>query len=267
MLTALTIFNSLKHKIAQIFSTLKLKNREHPKGRKPFCTNTEAVTLAILKQTQNVATKKSFFEIVEPGCSYNTFVRTINRVGRELTCIIGVVLRILQEDAHVLKFTDSTDVPVCLYKNAGTHRTMKALSGFSKTGKGSFYGLKLHLSGDVDGRVLALKFTPGNSDDRAIFKKMNKKLRGLFVADAGYVGRDFTRDFFKEGERAVITAVRSNMRKLAAAWQIKLLNLRMRVEIHFRMLKCIYGLVTGFPRSINGYIVHYLGAIAAHVLA
>jgi len=267
MLTALTVFNSLKDKIARLFSSLKLKNREHPKGRKPFCTNVEAVTLAILKQQQNIGTKKSFFELVEPGCSYNTFVRTINRVGTNLTHIIGVVMQLLQKDAHTLKFTDSTDVPVCLYKNAGTHRTMERLSGFSETGKGKFYGLKLHLSADVEGRVLALKFTPGNSNDRAVFTKMNRMLRGLFVADAEYVGKDFTREFYQEGQRAVLTAVRSNMRKIATKWQIRILNLRMRIEIHFRMLKCIYGLVTSFPRSINGYIVHYLGAIAAHVLA
>lgn len=264
---SITIYQNLKTTVAQIFSSLKLKVREHPKGRKPKLTNVEGVTCAILKQKQNIETKKSLFQIVEPPCKYNAFVCAINRAGKYLAHIITVVMKLLRKDACTLKFTDSTDIPVCLYKNAGNHRTMEAFSGFSKTGKGSFYGLKLHLSADLEGRVLALKLSPGNSNDRAIFLKMNKTLKGLFVADAGYLGQEFTRDFFSEGEHAVITAVRSNMKKLATAWQIKLLNLRMRVEIHFRMLKCIYGLVTSFPRSVNGYVTHYLGAIAAHVLA
>ena len=54
--------------------------------------------------------------------------------------------------------------------------------------------------------------------------------------------------------------------QLAAPWQIALLNLRMRVEFHFRMLKVCYGLVTSFPRSIDGYLTHYLAAIAAHLI-
>ena len=96
---------------------------------------------------------------------------------------------------------------------------------------------------------------------------MNEKLRGLFVADAGYVSKELAQDFCIEGERLLITAVRANMKKLATFVQVALLNLRMRVEIHFRMLKVCYGLVTSFPRSVDGYLTHYLAAIAAHLLA
>jgi hypothetical protein len=96
---------------------------------------------------------------------------------------------------------------------------------------------------------------------------MNEKLRGLFVADAGYISKEFARDFFIEGEHLLLTAVRANMRQLATDWQIALLNLRMRIEVHFRMLKVVYGMVTSLPRSVDGYLTHYLAAIAAHVLA
>jgi len=96
---------------------------------------------------------------------------------------------------------------------------------------------------------------------------MNEKLKGLFVADAGYISKELAREFFKEGERMLLTAVRANMKQLAADWQIKLSNLRMKVEVHFRALKVRYGLVTSLPRSIDGYLTHYLAAIAAHVLA
>jgi hypothetical protein len=166
-----------------------------------------------------------------------------------------------------LKFTDATDIPVCLLKNSKHHRTMRGIAAFSKNSKGFFFGLKLHLSADVEGRVLALRLTPANSNDRVIFKVMNKKLRGLFVADAGYISKELCRDFFIEGERMLITALRANMKTLATDWQIKLLNLRMKIEVHFRMLKVVYGLVTSLPRSIDGYLTHYLAAIAAHVFA
>ena len=266
MNTFLTIYHNLETIVTQIFSSLKLKVRDHPKGRKPILTNIEAVTCVILKQRQNIATKKSLYEIMEPPLSYNRFVAALNRTTIYLGRIITAVLQLLNQHSHPLKFTDATDIPVCLNKNGKSHRTMSGLAAWSKTGKGWFYGLKLHLSSDVKGKVLALKLTPGNSDDRAIFRQMNEKLRGLFVADAGYVSETLTRDFYLEGERGLLTAVRANMGKLATDLGIALVRLRMRIEIHFRVLKLRYGLVTSFPRSIDGYLTHYLAAIAAHLL-
>lgn len=267
METTLTIYHTLKTIVTHVFKVLKLNDREHPKGRKPTLSNIEGVTCAILKQKQNIATKKSLWEILEPPLSYQKFVDTINRVAPYLARIIAALLALTQKNPHLIKFTDSTDIPVCLPKNGKHHKTMQGLAAWSKTGKGPFFGLKLHLSADFDGNVLALKFTPGNSDDRAIFKKMNKKLKGLFVADAGYVSKDLERDFFREGERMVITATRKNMKKLTTPIHIALLNLRMRVEIHFRVLKVCYGIVTSFPRSIDGYLTHYLSSISAYLLA
>jgi hypothetical protein len=264
---AITQFNTLTTTIAHIFSALKLPEREHPKGRMPILTNSEAVSAAIFKQKQNIATKKSLWEILEPALSYDKFVRAINRSATYLARIVAALLEFAGQAPHLVKFTDATDIPVCLNKNAKHHRTMQGLAAWSKTGKGWFYGLKLHLSADLDGRVLALKFTPGNSDDRGVFKKMNARLKGLFVADAGYVSRELARDFAIEHERLLLTASRANMKQLATDWQIALLNLRMRVEIHFRVLKLSYGLVTSFPRSIDGYLTHYLACVSAYLLA
>lgn len=263
----ITKFYSLKTIVSQIFQALKFREREHHKGRKPILANSDIVTAVIFKQRQNIATKKSLYDILEPSCSYHRFVVALNRAVKYLAAIITAVIDFLRKEAHLIKFTDSTELPVCLYKNAGHHKTMSALAEFSRSSKGPFYGLKLHLSADVEGRVLGIRLTPGNVDDRKIFRKMNEKLRGLFGADTGYVGEEFEKDFFIENERMVVTGSRKNMRKLAASWQIALLNLRMKVEVHFRLLKVCYGLVTSFPRSIDGYLTHYLAAICAHLLA
>jgi len=264
---AITKLDSLHTSITQIFSSLKLKDRTYPKGRKPILGNIATVSIFIFKQCQNIATKKSLFEIVEPNLSYNRFVVALNRVAKELAYIVVAVMNMLRAQAHPVKFTDATDLPVCMVKNAKYHRTMRNLATWSKTGKGWFYGLKLHLSADLSGKVLALRFTSGNSDDRNIFRKMNEKLRGIFVADAGYVSKELERDFHIERERWLITAVRANMKRLATDMGIALLNLRMRVEIHFRELKLFYGMVTSLPRSVDGYLAHYLASICAYLIA
>ena len=266
LLTGITIYHNLNTIVTHFFSAFQFKEREHSKGRKPILTNSEAVTCAVFKQRQNIATIKSLYDILEPSLSYQKFVDAVNRAEKYLAATIAAVMRILGKEAHAIKFTDSTELPVCLPKNAGRHRTMRGFAQWSKSSKGWFYGLKLHLSSDVGGRVLALRLTPGNADDRVIFRKMNDKLRGLFVADAGYVSKELAEDFCIDGERLLLTAVRANMKKLATFWEVALLNLRMRVEINFRMLKVCYGLVTSFPRSVDGYLTHYLAAIAAHLL-
>ena len=268
MNTFLKVYAALKPIVTQILSLLNIPEREHPKGRKPTLSNSEAVTVAILKQRQNVATKKSLFEIMEPPCRYNAFVCAINNAAKYLARIVSLLLRLaVSGDTHLIKFTDWTDIPVCLVKNAKRHKTMRAFSGWSKNGKGYFYGLKLHLSSDLNGSVLALKFTTANASDREVFKQMNEKLRGLFVADAGYLSEQLTKDFFIEGERLLVTGVRGNMKKVATRAHIALLNLRMRVEIHFRVLKLCHGLLTSFPRSIDGYLTHYLATVCAYLLA
>ena len=248
--TSLTIYHNLKTIVSRLCQTLKINERTHPKGRKPVLTNSEALTCVILWRKQNIGSKKSFYEILEPPLSYNRFVAALNETVRRLVHLISALLKFFGKFAHLIKFTDATDIPVCLNKNGKRHKTMYGLAEWSKTGKGSFYGLKLHLSGDAEGRALAIRLTPGNSDDRGVFRTMNKKLKGLFVADAGYVSKKLERDFFIENERLLQTATRSNMKKLATPFQIALLNLRMRVEIHFRVLKVCYGLVTSLPRSL-----------------
>lgn len=180
---------------------------------------------------------------------------------------IAIILKTNREATHPIKFTDSTDIPVCLMKNAKTNRTMRGLASFSKTGKGWFYGLKLHLTADLEGRILALCITAGNSSDRTIFKKMNALLRGIFVADAGYISEELEKEFFIENERVVFITPRANMKKIATAMQTFLQSLRMRVETHFRSLKLFQGLVTSLPRSLNGMFTHYLASLTAYMMA
>lgn len=195
---SITTYQNLKAIIADIFSSLKLKNREHTKGRKPALTNIEAVTCAVLKQQQNIETKQSLYDIVEPPCSYNTFVVSINRTLQYLAQVIALIINVFRKHAHLIKFTDATETPVCLLKNSKHHKTMAEFATKSKSSKGYYFGLKTHLSADLEGRILALKFTSANGNDREAFIKMNEKLRGLFVTRRLRGGRLHSRLLHRE---------------------------------------------------------------------
>lgn len=263
----LAIFNTLKNAVQKVYTFLHLETRESTTGRPLAIPLVDSITLAIFKQKQNIETKKSLFEMVQPSCTYKTFVEAMNRAGEYLLLFIALILKINRNVAHLVKFTDPTDIPVCLLKNAKTNRTMRGLASWSKTGKGWFYGLKLHVTADLEGRMLALRFTSGNSDDRGIFKKMNRLLRGIFVADAGYISEELERDFFIPNERIVLITPRANMRKLATPLQSFLQSQRMKIESHFREMKLFRGLVTSLPRSVNGMFTQYLASITAHLMS
>ena len=174
---SLTIYNALKNAVQKVYTFLHLETHESTTGRPLAISTVDSITLAIFKQKQNIATKQSLFDMVNPSCSYKTFVEGINRAGAYLVLFIALILKTNRKASHLLKFTDSTDIPVCLNKNARTNRTMRGLASWSKTGKGWFYGLKLHCTADLEGRVLAIRITSGNSSDRRVFRKMNDLLR------------------------------------------------------------------------------------------
>jgi IS5 family transposase len=265
--TGITIYHALREIVIKVYHILKLHTRETPKGRKEIIGNVDAITLALFKQSQGIATKKSLFEIIAPNCSYKTLVVSINRtleLLKKVICFIAVSNRF---GSHLIKHTDSTDLPVCSIRKAKKHRTMLGLASWSKTSKGWFYGLKLHLTVDYDGNIVGLHFTTGNASDREVLKTMNKDLRGIFVADAGYLSAQLERDFYIERERMLLTCVRKNMKKLATADEIALLNTRMKIEDHFGNLKQFHNLVSTVCRSVKGYLVNYLSSVLAYMIA
>lgn len=266
-MNSITVYNKIKEIVKYFGKYLKFDKELSTTGRPLKLSPVEIIASGLLKQKQNIETKKSLHEILEPHCSYKTFVISLNRFAKYAGIILALILKFNRKNSHVIKHTDSTDIPVCLLKNSKYHKTMSMLSAYGKTGKGWFYGLKLHITSDLKRKILALKFSSGSIHDATITMELNKDLRGIFVADAGYLGEKLQKEFYRENKRILFTAVRKNMKKVITEWQNNLYNTRMNIELNFRNLKMFYGLLTSLPRSINGYLAHYMYAIASYVIA
>jgi hypothetical protein len=266
MKPTLTVYNELKEKVTFLYHHLKLFTHEHTTGRKLSLPIIETITLALYKQTQNIATKKAIWNDFQPSCSYKTFVVNMNRRALLALCMLICIFRLNRTRAHVVKHTDSTDIPVCLNKNAKSHKTMSGLAAWGHSGKGHYYGLKLHLTSDLKRTLLAIKFSPANTHGTKVFLKLNQDLNGLFVADAEYVSQRLEHEFYREHKRILFARPRKNMKKLITAFQYHLYNTRMLIELNFRNLKMFYGLLTSLPRSINGYLANYFYSILAYAL-
>lgn len=265
--TTLTVYNNLRNKVSILYHQLQLQRYEKTKGRKLSIPPIDAITATLLKQKQSIVTKKSLFELLEPDCCYKTLVTSVNAVVKLVAIITVVLFKFNQQRAHIVKHHDSTDLPVCQLRKSKYHKTMQPLASYSKTGKGWFYGLKLHLTSDLAGNILNARFTSANSNDRQHLKEMNKELKGIFVADAGYISKDLESNFSIDDQRLLIIIPRANMKKIATFLEILLQRSRMRIELHFRNLKLFFNLITGLPRSVDGYLTNYISSLLAYMLA
>jgi hypothetical protein len=262
------IFKNLKHIVTHIAKKLKLFPQVKKEGRPLALTKIEALTFALYKQRSTRATKKSVYDDfgLESVCSYKTFVVSINRMVMCALRILFYLMRMNRNNSHIVKFTDATDIPVCLVKNGKRHKTMHALSAWGHSGKGWFYGLKMTITRDDDGRLLNVSFDRGNANDRETFRRINKDIHGVIVADAGYVSKDLETDMNTDTRWCLIKPYKK-MKKLATFWQLALYNRRFKIEFDFRSIKMFHGLVTSLPSSIDGYIGNYIYSLLSFVLA
>lgn len=238
-------------------------------GRPRIIQWIDAITFGVYQHLSTRATKKSVWSDFRKKirCAYSTFVTALNDAGELVLRILGSLMQSNRKVAHVVKYTDATDIPVCLNKNATTNRTMKdSAATWGYSGKGYYFGLKMTMTRDAEGRLLGLKFTGATANDRTIFRSINKSLGGIIVADAGYVDKDMEKEMSVPG-RVLIVKPYKNMKRVAAAWQTAVYNSRFQIEFDFRDLKLFHGLVSSLPRSLNGMIGNYLYALLSFIVS
>ena len=263
------ILTNVRRSVIEIIETYNVRLPEVPKtGRPRIIEWVDAIILGIYQHTSTRATKKSVWDDFKKtiGCAYSTFVTALNDAGEMVLEVLGLMMQSNRKVAHIVKYTDATDIPVCLNKNATRNKTMEGRATWGHSGKGYYFGLKMTMTRDADGRLLGLKFTKANVDDRKIFRDINKNIGGIIVADAGYVNKEMEKEMSVPG-RVLIIKPYKTMKRVAAAWQTAVYNSRFQIEFDFRNLKLFHGLVSSLPRSVNGMIGNYLFALLSFVVS
>ena len=264
----LLVFEKLKAVVTRLSQHLKLANETSANGRPRKISLINAVTLSLYQHQSTRATKKSVFDDFKQvlKCSYKTLVESMNKATTACARILFFIMRQNKKVQHLVKFTDSTDIPVCLKKNADKHKTMAHFAEIARSSKGWYYGIKLTITRDKYGKLLAILFTRANANDRKICKEINKDIYGIIVLDAGYVSKELEREMHQENRRWLLIRPYKSMKKLMTEWQEDLYQGRFAIEFDFRSLKLFHGLVTSLPRSVNGYMANYLFALTSFVL-
>lgn len=262
------VFKQLKAVVTQLAQKFRLVKETSTIGRPRKISQIDAAALALYQHASTRATKKSVYDDFKEAlaCSYKTLVVSMNQAAALCARLLFLVMRLNRKNQHPVKYTDATDIPVCLKKNADSHRTMRPLAELGRSAKGWFYGIKLTLTRDRDGRLLAVLFTKANDNDRDICRTINQDIYGVIVLDAGYVSKVLEHDMNIANRRWLLIKPYKTMKKMMTEWQEELYQGRFHIEFDFRVLKMFHGLVTSLPRSINGYLANYLHALTSFVL-
>ncbi len=253
--------------VVQFFSTqLKFDKFIKSTGRKLANAIEDIISLALFKQSHNIATKKSLYDIFKDKIkgSYKTLVVNINKWAFLAVLILILIMKMNRKNQHLVKHIDSTDIPVCLFKNANNHKTMKGLSSFGRNSKGIFFGLRLHIVTDLKRKLLNLKITAANADERDFVFDLTEEIAGILIGDAGYIKQELQRKYYQEGKRIMIVQPRKNMKKIMTKFEQFLYGTRMLIELNFRSLKMFFGLITSLPRSVDGYLANYIYSLLAY---
>lgn len=242
-------------------------------GRKPSLTLSEIATISLLRSEYGIRTWKGMYLLLKTRFThdftlpvYKNFVRLMNLYSKVLLLLLNVLLQVNRQRSGIIKIIDSTSLPVCKNMRITRHKTMRQVASRSKTSTGWFYGLKLHLVSDPWGNILHIRFTTANVGDRVILDRLLDKIHhSIILADAGYISRKLERKASHRGN-LLLTCTRKSMRTMATFLDICLLNLRPRIESLFSLLKERLGLVTSLPRSVNGYLAHYIHVVFGYVV-
>ena len=175
MKTVIKVYNEISTKVTFFFKQLHLTISKST-GRKLSIAPEETIAMMLFKQSQGIETKKSIWKIFEPKCSYKTLVVNMNKLAIWAFLILQSILKWNQKNSHIVKHTDSTDIPVCLTKNGSRHKTMRAYATWAHGPKGWYYGLKLSITTDLKRNLLAVSLNEGNSNDRTTFRKMKQDI-------------------------------------------------------------------------------------------
>lgn len=233
-------------------------------GRPPLLSESETITILVwnalllhqktlkdIHRFMRAYLRKEFPKMPK----YNAFLVQCHRVAP----VMFGILRLLLERKSLIIFMDSTMIPVCKLKRADSHKVARSLAAFGKNHQGWHYGFKLHASISEHKTLTAIALSPANIHDAQMMPKLVNEHTKIGIGDSHYGARVMGRILWeKYGTIFIAPPHYKQKRKIATPFQNKLLSDRSKIESVFDIMKEHLHLVSSFPRSVFGYLVHYV---------
>jgi hypothetical protein len=253
---------------------LKITNKEDEKitrNRSNRMSASEIMTIVILFQDSGYRNFKTFYKTYISQqlntmfpylLSYNRFVQIMPKVAIPLSCF----LKHKMDTVTGISYIDATKLEVCNKKRISRNKVFDNVAKIGKTSMGWFFGLKLHLIVNHLGGLLAVKVTPGNTNDIKPVEAMVdfSSLFGKLFGDKGYISKNLVSNLQSKGVQ-LFTPLKSNMHnKLLKLNDKILLRKRAIIETINDQLKNIYQIDHTRHRSVFNFIVNLLSGLIAY---
>jgi hypothetical protein len=195
--------------------------------------------------------------------SYKSFIRKCHQA---LSGMLIILDHLLVKDAAI-RFMDSTMLHVCRLIRANRHKVARAVAGFGINWQGWHYGLKLHAACNIQGQLAAVYFTAANEHDGQQIPHLVNDYTTIAVGDGTYNASVMRRKMWREHKAYILAPPHPKQtKKVLEQWQLLLLHKRTKIECTFDYLKEHMLLETSFPRSVEGYALHYTRILVAYQL-
>jgi hypothetical protein len=261
-----TFFKTLTPKAKKKYLPLR-----HKRGRKPLLSTSELITLALFRYYVGISDVKHYHKFLLSHYAtwfpkripnYQNFNAQLNQITPIVIVLLQWIMYATRRKQDSLHFLDASSVKVCHNKRIPSHKVCKGLAKRGKTTMGWFFGFKMHAVCNSIGQLVSLIVTPGNTDDRKFVLKLLKGIKGLVIADAGYVSKKLMQELFENGI-LFVTDVKKSMKRLMSEAEHALLKLRQRVEIMFSVIKYRYKAEASVARSPLGFFSRFFLAVLA----
>ena len=243
--------------------------KEAKTGRRPALGDNEVLTILIWAGlTESPRTLRAVYNwIVREYAgyfrlpAYKNFVLACHRI----LPLMAEVLSGLLATKSPLRFADSTMIAVCRNIRSDRHRVAKDVAKWGKNWQGWHYGFKLHIAIDHQNRLCAAVITGANEHDNQVMGQLVNEHTRVLVGDTHYGGSVQRRKLWQKYGIVIVAPAQIKQKKgLYSQLQLKLLRMRPKVEAVFGLLKQKFSLVSSYPRSVNGYFVHYLRVLLGY---
>lgn len=242
-------------------------------GRPSVLSDSEMLTIIIwcshflkmkhIKDIHNFVKKyhqKDFPKIPD----YSNFVRH----GQRIIPVMSQILAATFDQSAKIRFADSTMIPVCKLVRANHHKVAYGLADFGKNWQGWHFGFKLHASINSRGKFCGIHFTPASFHDVQSLPFLVRGNAKIVVGDGTYNARVMRERLWQERGVFILAPPHPKQnKKVMTWWQKVLLEARPRIESVWDILKEHRHLITSCPRSILGYLFHYLRILLTYQLA
>jgi hypothetical protein len=233
------------------------------RGFRPLLSLVDIATIIWIQSIFNICNLKSLYllvcshynEVFTTPC-YKNFVRTINIASKYLPLSFD-------NGKSKIKIIDSTPLEVCSIQREKRHKTMKLIATKTNNGTRLYYGLKLHIIIEPKGSIINARITTASTHDTIGHRMfLSHYPNSIYIGDKGYISKENS-EIASRFSSLIYTPLRKNMKttEIVNQKQKTYRSIRKKVETTFSLLKTRYNLVSTLPRSVNGYLTHYIRSI------